>query len=29
MQNCYICEEKCDNEYLKDKIYRKVRDHCL
>ena len=26
---CYICKEKCDNEYLKDKIYRKVRDHCL
>ena len=26
---CYICEEKRDNEYLKDKIYRKVRDHCL
>ena len=25
---CYICKEKFENEYLKDKRYRKVRDHC-
>ena len=25
---CYICKEKLENKYLKDKKYRKVRDHC-
>ena len=25
---CYICKEKCENKYLKDKKYYKVRDHC-
>ena len=25
---CYICEEKFENIYLKDKKYHKVRDHC-
>ena len=25
---CYICNEKIENKYLKDKKYRKVRDHC-
>ena len=25
---CYSCEEKIKNKYLKDKKYRKVRDHC-
>ena len=25
---CYICKEKIENQYLKDKKYRKVRDHC-
>ena len=25
---CYICKEKFENEYLKDKKYCKVRDHC-
>ena len=25
---CYICIEKFENKYLKDKKYRKVRDHC-
>ena len=25
---CYICKEKFENRYLKDKKYRKVRDHC-
>ena len=28
---CYICKEKSENEYLKDKKYKKyckVRDHC-
>ena len=25
---CYICKEKSENKYLKDKKYRKVRDHC-
>ena len=25
---CYICEEKFENKYVKDKIYCKVRDHC-
>ena len=24
----YICKEKFENKCLKDKIYRKVRDHC-
>ena len=24
----YICKEKHDNKYLKDKKYRKFRDHC-
>ena len=25
---CYICKENFENKYLKDKKYRKVRDHC-
>ena len=25
---CYICTEKLENKYLKDKKYRKVRDQC-
>ena len=25
---CYSCKEKIENEYLKDKKHRKVRDHC-
>ena len=25
---CYICQQKFENKYLKDKIYCKVRDHC-
>ena len=25
---CYICKEKLESKYLKDKKYRKVRDHC-
>ena len=25
---CYICKEDFENKYLKDKKYRKVRDHC-
>ena len=25
---CYICKEQFENKYLKDKKYRKVRDHC-
>ena len=25
---CYICKEKVENKYLKDKKYCKVRDHC-
>ena len=25
---CYICKEKFENKYAKDKIYCKVRDHC-
>ena len=25
---CYICKEKSENKYLKDKRYRKARDHC-
>ena len=25
---CYICKEKFENKHLKDKKYRKVRDHC-
>ena len=24
---CYICKEKIENKYVKDKKYRKVRDH--
>ena len=26
---CYIFKENFENKYLKKKIYRKVRDHCL
>ena len=25
---CYICKEKFDNNYSKDKKYYKVRNHC-
>ena len=25
---CYICNEKFENKYLKDKKYPKVIDHC-
>ena len=25
---CYICEEKFENKYVKDKKYRKVNNHC-
>ena len=25
---CYICEEKSEDKYIKDKKYCKVRDHC-
>ena len=25
---CYIYKEKFENQYLKNKKYRKVRDHC-
>ena len=25
---CYICKDKSENKYLKDKKYRKFRDHC-
>ena len=25
---CYICKKSFENKYLKDKKYRKVRDHC-
>ena len=25
---CYICNEKLENIYVKDKKYRKVGDHC-
>ena len=25
---CYICKEKFENKYLKDKKYHKIRDHC-
>ena len=25
---CYICKAKFGNKYLRDKNYRKVRDHC-
>ena len=25
---CYICKVKFENKYLKDKKYRRVRDHC-
>ena len=24
----FICKENFENKYLKDKKYRKVRDHC-
>ena len=27
-KTCYICKEKFENKYLKDKKYRKVGDHC-
>ena len=25
---CYVCKEKFENKYLRDKKYCKVRDHC-
>ena len=25
---CYICKENFGNKYLKDKKYRRVKDHC-
>ena len=25
---CYICKGKFENNYVKDKKYRKARDHC-
>ena len=25
---CYICKEKFENKYLRDKKYRKVSDYC-
>ena len=25
---CYMCKEKFEIEYVKDKKYRKVKDHC-
>ena len=25
---CYICKEKFENRYVKDKKYFKIRDHC-
>ena len=25
---CYICKEKIEDKYVKDKKYRKVRDNC-
>ena len=25
---CHICKENFEKEYLKDKKYRKARDHC-
>ena len=25
---CYICEQKFENKYVKDRKYHKVRDHC-
>ena len=25
---CYICEEKFENKYFKDKKHRKDKDHC-
>ena len=27
-KSCYICKEKFENKYVKDKKYHKVRDHC-
>ena len=27
-QICYICKEKIENEYFKDKKHHKVGDHC-
>ena len=25
---CYICKDKLENKYVKDKKYCKIRDHC-
>ena len=27
-KTCYICEEKFENKFQKDKKYYKIRDHC-
>ena len=28
-KNCYICKEKFENKYLKDKKYCKIKDHVI
>ena len=28
VKSCYTCKQKFEKKYLKDKKYRKVRDHC-
>ena len=28
LENCYICQEKFEGKYVKDKKYRKGRDYC-
>ena len=25
---CYNCKDRCENKYLEDKKYSKVKDHC-
>ena len=27
-KNCYICKERFEDKYVKDKKYSKARDHC-
>ena len=27
-KTCYICKEKLEHKYVKDKKYHKIRDHC-
>ena len=29
IEPCYLCKEKVEKKYSKEKLYRKVKDQCL